>query len=184
VIAFNLGRGRTPLGAVPDSPRTSASRTPSGSPSATAGPLKGVSAADFDPQGVPPEENPQEAALAVDGNPATAWTTSRYNQNLGPGGLKTGVGLVLDLGATHRVTQVDLTTVGSPTTVRIFVLPRKPTDLTGQTAVGRATITGTSGTVSLTDPTTGRYVVVWLTSLPAVPGGFRGAIAEAVVQGE
>jgi hypothetical protein len=30
----------------------------------------------------------------------------------------------------------------------------------------------------------GRYVVIWMTSLPAVPGGFRGEIAEAVVTGD
>ena len=184
VIAFNLGRGRTPLGAVPDSPTTSGSRTPSASPTASTGPLKGVAATDFDPQGTPPEENPQDAALAVDGNPATAWSTSRYNENLGPGGLKTGVGLVLDLGAARQVTQVDLTTVGSPTSVRVFVLPRRPASLVGQVPVGEATLSGTTGTVSIKSPAAGRYVVVWLTSLPAVRGGFRGEIAEAVVEGE
>ena len=30
----------------------------------------------------------------------------------------------------------------------------------------------------------GRYVVVWLTSLPAVSGGFRGEVADVVVKGE
>jgi hypothetical protein len=184
VIAFNLGRGRTPLGAVPDQSSTTPTRTPSSTPTASAGPLKGVSAADFDPQGTPPEENPEEAPLAVDGDPGTAWTTSRYNENLGPAGLKTGVGLVLDLGAAHRVTQVDLTTIGSPTTVRIFVLPASPTSLAGRSPVGQATLSGTTGTVRLGTPTTGRYVVVWLTSLPSVPGGFRGEIAEAVVDGD
>jgi hypothetical protein len=183
VIAFNLGRGRTPLGAQPQKQSPSLSHSAaSGSPSA--GPIRGVTASDFDPQGNPPEENPQEAGLAVDGNPATAWTTSRYNENLGPGGLKTGVGLVLDLGADHEVTQVGLTTVGSPTTVRIYVLPDRPTSLAGRSPVGSTTIDGTSGTVRLTSTVRGRYVVVWLTSLPAVAGGFRGAVAEAVVDGD
>ena len=40
------------------------------------------------------------------------------------------------------------------------------------------------GTVTLDQPVTGRYVVVWLTKLPVVPGGFRGGIAGAVVRGE
>ena len=82
------------------------------------------------------------------------------------------------------MTQVDLTTVGSPTTVRIFVLPSSPTTLAGRASVGQATVSGTTGSVRLATPTTGRYVVVWLTSLPSVPGGFRGAIAEAVVDGD
>ena len=33
-------------------------------------------------------------------------------------------------------------------------------------------------TLQLPTPTTARYWVVWLTSLPAVSGGFRGGIAE------
>jgi serine/threonine kinase PknH len=184
VIAFNLGRGRTPLGAVPEEQQTTSGRSPSSSPTASAGPIRGVTATDFDPQGDPPEENPEEAPLAVDGDPSTAWTTSRYNENLGPAGLKTGVGLVLDLGASHQVTQVGLTTVGTPTGVRIFVLPEPPSSLAGKAPAGGTTVAGTSGTVRLASPATGRYVVVWLTSLPAVPDGFRGAIAEVVVDGE
>ena len=38
--------------------------------------------------------------------------------------------------------------------------------------------------MSFDKPATGRYVVVWLTELPAVPGGFRGAVAAVVVKGD
>ena len=46
--------------------------------------------------------------------------------------------------------------------------------------------TADGGSVDLTPPTpaTGQYVVVWLTHLPAVAGGYRGTIAEVVVRGE
>ena len=37
--------------------------------------------------------------------------------------------------------------------------------------------------VTLDEPATGRFVIVWLTSLPAVDGGFRGEIAEVAVRG-
>jgi Protein kinase domain len=181
VIAFNLGRGRTPLGATTDgSTPNAASNSPTGSAAA----LTGVTARDFDPQGQPPVENPGEAHFVVDGNPATGWSTLTYAQNFGKGGLKTGVGVVLDLGAAHQVSAVDLTMVGSPTAVQVFVTQQRPTVVRGLTAAGETTIDGTRGTVPLTTPTTGRYVTVWLTSLPAVPGGFRGEIAEAVVRGD
>ena len=52
------------------------------------------------------------APNAVDGDPSTAWRTMTYLQDFGPGGLKTGAGLVLDLGAEHDVGSVDLTFVG------------------------------------------------------------------------
>jgi hypothetical protein len=37
--------------------------------------------------------------------------------------------------------------------------------------------------VTLDEPVAGRYVVVWLTSLPQVDGGFRGEVAEVSVLG-
>ena len=183
VIAFNLGRGRTALGTNPSDGGTTGSASPS---SGGPGPrtLTGLSATDFDPQGSPPEENPAEAPNVVDGNPSTTWQTLRYNENFGPGGLKTGVGVVLDLGAGHDVSEVDLTTVGSPTRVQVYVAPRRPADLQGLQVAGQTTVTGTHGVVRLDPAASGRYVVVWLTSLPAVPGGFRGEIAEAVVKGD
>jgi hypothetical protein len=183
VIAFNLGRGRSPLGAVQNSPssKPTTSRT-----SAGAAPdriITGITARDFDPQGNPPSENPAEAARAVDGNPATAWSTLTYTQNFGPGGLKTGVGLVLDLGASHRVSEVDLTLIGSPTGVSIYVTKTPPTGVQGLTPSGTSTVTGARSSVTLDPAPTGRYVIVWLTSLPKVSGGFRGQVAEAVVKG-
>jgi hypothetical protein len=183
VIAFNLGRGRTVLGTTPSDPGS----THTGSPSpvgASPSVLTGVTANDFDPQGSPPEENPAEVSRVVDGNPSTAWQTLRYNENLGPGGLKTGVGVVLDLGAAHDVSEVALTTVGAPTGVQIYLASRAPSDLRGLKVAGETTIPGTHGVVRLKPAVTGRYVVIWLTSLPPVPGGFRGEIAEAVVKGD
>ena len=85
--------------------------TPTATPSSqtpispAADPIAGVTATDFDPQGTPPEENPELAPLAVDGDKTTAWRTLNYKQNFGPGGLKSGVGLILDLGARRSVTR-------------------------------------------------------------------------------
>jgi hypothetical protein len=183
VIAFNLGRGRTALGTHKN--QTSPSTTSSSSPPArTPSAITGVTATDFDPQGSPPEENPTQAHLAVDGDPTTGWQTSRYDQNFGAGGLKTGVGLVLDLHAVHDVAQVDLTTTGSPTTIQVYVTEHAPSDLQGLSPVGRITLTGTQGIVRLGPGTRGRYVVVWLTSLPQVPGGYRGQVDQVAVKGD
>ena len=82
------------------------------------------------------------------------------------------------------MSEVDLTTVGSPTSISIYVSPTNPANLDGLKVSGSTVVTGTKGTVSFDQPVTGRYVVVWLTKLPAVPGGgFQGGIAEAVVKG-
>ncbi len=102
IVAFNLGRGRSPLGSLPEAEQSQS--TPSGTTSSeAAAPLTGLTATDLDPQGDPPEENPDLAPLVVDGDPATSWRTETYLQNFGPGGLKTGAGLTLDLGGEKQV---------------------------------------------------------------------------------
>ncbi|WP_460829905.1 protein kinase domain-containing protein [Nocardioides hungaricus] len=183
VVAYNLGRGRSPLGALPgqgdDGPSTSPSATP------TAQVITGVTATDFDPQGSPPrDEYPELVPLALDGKPGTAWSTMTYTQNFGPGGLKDGVGLILDLGRSYDVGSVDLTFLGAPTGYRLFVTDAAPTGVSGLTPVAEGTAADESRTrVDLERPATGRFVTVWLTSLPQVEDGFRGQVAEVAVRG-
>lgn len=179
VVAFNLGRGRTPLGTKPDE---TPSRTPSASPTPAA-PITDLTAQDFDPQGTPQEEHPELASLAVDGNPATAWRTNTYTQNFGPGGLKTGVGLVIDLGAVHQVSSVDLTFVGAPTSASLYVTGSAPNAVSGLSPAATVAASGTHQRVTLDHPARGRYLTVWLTSLPQAPGGYRGEVAEVSVRG-
>ena len=108
LLLLLAGRGRLqprprppPLGAEPDDDASPvAARHRRATPAA---PITGLTADDFDPQGDPPEENPDLAAARRRRRPGTAWRTMTYTQNLGPGGLKTGVGLIVDLGADHDV---------------------------------------------------------------------------------
>lgn len=181
VVAFNLGRGRTPLGTVPDdhddpSPSSTAS-------SSAPTPITGITATDLDPQGDPPEENPELAPLAVDGDPGTSWRTMTYLQNFGPGGLKTGAGLVLDLGAKHTVASVDLTFVGAPTGFSLYLTDEAPESVDGLEPVATGTADEPRARVPLDDQPSGRYLTVWLTSLPTISDGFRGEVAEVTVRG-
>ena len=75
---------------------------------------------DFDPEGTDGQENTDQVPNAIDGVPATAWTTSRY-KTATFGGLKTGVGLLLDLGKPtdlHTV-QVGFTAAGAKVELRV-----------------------------------------------------------------
>jgi len=187
VFAFDLGRGLPSIGG--DDPESPESRSPSTSGSSggdpDAGPVAytGVVADDFDPQGDPPEEMPDLVTLAVDGDADTAWRTMTYSQQLGPAGLKTGVGLSLDLGVAGEVDEVDLTLVGAPTAVAVYVTETAPRGIRGLTPAATGTADGTDLALALDQPATGRYVTVWLTALPEVEGGFRGEVAEATVLG-
>jgi hypothetical protein len=187
VFAFDLGRGLPSIGGedsqTPDRRTPSTGQSTSGGADAGPAAYTDVTADDFDPQGDPPEELPDLVGFAVDGDPATGWRTMTYSQQLGPAGLKTGVGLVLDLGASGEVDEVDLTLVGAPTAVSIYVTETLPRGVRGLTAAASATADGADLAIALDQPATGRYVTVWLTGLPEVEGGFRGEIAEATVLG-
>ena len=183
VVAYNLGRGKTPLGTEPADPVDSSTPSASSSPTTEPTVLTGLSAVDLDPQGSPQEENPDQTALAVDQDQATTWPTQTYNQNFGPGGLKSGVGLVVDLGEERSVREIDLLTVGGATDVSVYLTAEAPAGveelepLTAVTAAPREDIV-------LDEPATGRYLTLWLTSLPPTDDGrFRGEIAEVVVRG-
>ncbi|MEI5673415.1 MULTISPECIES: protein kinase family protein [unclassified Nocardioides] len=182
VIAFNLGRGKTPLGAEPDDDPTT---TPSASatPSATPRPISGLRATDLDPAGNPPRENPDTVGRVVDGDPETTWRTSTYNEQFGPGGLKDGVGVVVDLGRSYDVAQVDLRLVGRPTVVSLYLTDEAPSDVEGLTPFLADQRVGTEASLAPDAPVAGRYLTVWLTALPSVEDGFRGEVAEIAVRG-
>jgi len=167
--------------------------TPDGTDPSTAptsGPaLTGVAASDFDPFGDPPNEHPEDVARAVDGKPGTVWETTTYKQDFGPGGLKPGVGLVLDLGSSRSVRSVTVTVNGDPTTIELRTAGDvRPSGtgaaaLSGLDVVARGSSAG--GTLALT-PTKAvetRYLLLWITSLPTVGGEFRASVAEVEVHG-
>jgi hypothetical protein len=172
------------LGLKPPTPGSSEEPTTTTTPSAAAPtPFADLTADDFDPQGAAPqEENPDSVPNVLDGDPATSWSTSTYEQNFGPAGLKTGVGLVIDLGTTKAVRQVLVTTAGGQTSLAAYVTSEPPTGVSGLTPVGTASGDGEL-TIDLTEPVSGQYVTVWLTLLPQVSDGFRGTITEVQVLG-
>lgn len=183
VMAYNIGRGRGPLGAV--SEQESVAPSPSASPSATPAPVTGITALDLDPEGDEPKtEHRDLVPNAVDGKPGTAWRTQTYNDQLGPEppALKSGVGLVLDLQEDYAVASVDVTLRGEPTGVSVYVTDEAPADVAGISPAVTGSL-GVEGTLALDEPVTGRYVTLWLTSLPAVADGFRAEVAEVVVHG-
>jgi hypothetical protein len=178
VAAYQLGLKPSAIDSG-DEPTTSASPTASAEPT----PFTGLVADDFDPQGAEPrEENPDSVPNVVDGDPATSWSTSSYRQNFGPSGLKTGVGLVIDLGGTKGVRRVVVTTEGGQTSLAAYVTSTAPTGVADLTPVGTASGTGALK-ISLDEAVSGRYVTVWLTLLPEVDGEFRGTVSEVQVLG-
>ena len=112
----------------------------------------------YDPEG-DDHENDDLAPLAVDGDTSTFWKTEHYH-SFG----KTGVGLVLDAGKPRPLARVLVSTdtAGASAEIEVGSNPNGPFHLV--TAVKQ--LSGTTG-FKLAARTKARYVVVWVTSLPA-----------------
>lgn len=124
-------------------------------------------------------ENDQEATRAIDRDPATAWTSEGYSTQAF-GGLKDGVGLVVDLGAVETVLSVDVVAAGAGGTyeVRSAATP----SFEGSTVIGTGA-TGAPVTVTPEAPVQTRFVVIWFTALADGGGGdWRARLNEVQVQ--
>lgn len=170
------------------------SMRPAATPAAIPGTLQIAKVDDFDPKtdGGSGAENSGQAKLAVDGDPSTAWRTERYRKLAALGGLKPGVGLVVDLGSVRLPTRVEVLLSGEPTTVelRVPTEPGKPdedapTKSANQwTRVAGAADAAGKVTLDLPEGRRTRYLLVYLTSLaPLGDGYFRSGIAEVSVVG-
>ncbi|RKE20291.1 protein kinase family protein [Streptomyces sp. TLI_171] len=171
------------------SSRTEPAPTPSASGPAPTGQkltLAGISP--FNAYGDTKDEHGVEIPNATDGNPATAWTTQRYNDQFGA--WRAGTGLLIDLGSARQVGSVEVQFLGD-TKVELKAAPAgagsaPSDDDSGFRALGPSIATGSGSKVTLkpSTPVTTRYLVLWLTGLPtADEGGFRGKVAEIQVHG-
>lgn len=144
-----------------------------------------VRAADFDPQGDDRHENPDQVPLAHDNDPNTAWRTVNYREARMSG--KDGLGIVFDLGEVRPVSRAELRLVGAPTGVELRIpatdpetVAAAPMDSAGQwRAVAQARATDPQVTLTPGQPVRTRFILVYLTELPADGSTFRGGIAEA-----
>lgn len=140
---------------------------------------------DFDPEG-DDTENGDSVANVFDGDAETSWETERYRDTPDLGGLKPGVGIVLDLGEVRSVAQVELMMTGEPTSLEILV-PASDEPGAGYadwSEVATVTDGGAEIKATLSQPVSTQYILVWLTAVPqAADGRFVGEINEVTVFG-
>jgi|ERR1022692_198192 hypothetical protein len=136
--------------------------------------LEPARATGFDPQ-TPKDsgnENTQYAPYAIDRSLRTAWQSQWY-RSAHFGGLKTGSGLIIDMGNAVKFSSV--TVIFGPVPgadVKLLVgdsNERTRANLNSMTTIAaRNDVSGTV-TFQLTGSATGRYLVIWFTTLPQQP---------------
>ncbi len=165
------------------------STNPSSSAPASAAALKPVSDSTFNIFGNDSEDS-QDAPQAIDNSLQTAWATDYYKGRANFGGLKQGTGLLLDMGKAVKLSQVEVL-FGSQccTTAEIYL---GNSSATSKTALNNFTKVAPSATVSgnhvftANSSATGRYVLIWITSLPPMQGNssqYQALIYNIVVRG-
>lgn len=143
-------------------------------------PLEQVS--DFDPGG-DEEENSEQVPLATDGaggeaDLTTAWTTARY-KSPALGGLKDGVGLLVDLGEPTQVSRVQLVLTDEGADVELRPAQSRPA-VSADAPDVVAAVNGAGDVVQLepSPATTARYWVVWFTDVPGEGEDYQVGVAD------
>ncbi|MFE4975728.1 serine/threonine protein kinase [Kitasatospora sp. NPDC056651] len=134
-------------------------------------------------------EGNDSPSKAVDGDPNTVWNTQWYADQFGPKApaLKSGTGLLIDLGTPQAVSSVSVQFVGEHTAeLRVpsagIAAGPASAKLDGFTVVGKKN--GANVEYALESPVTTRYLLLWLTALPKDGNGhFMGQVAEVKVFG-
>jgi cytoskeletal protein RodZ len=167
------------------SPTPTPSASPTPTPTHAAAPeskaLSLAYAVPYGPGGEGTGDNPQTAALAVDGSSETAWHSDWYT-SAAFGNLKPGTGLLVDLGRRETITDADLDLGGfSGATIQV----RAGTSATSAGLHEIASARDAGGTVRLNfAPTRARYVVIWFTQLPPDGNGtYQAAVSHIIVRG-
>ncbi len=152
--------------------------TPSGSPSSRVVTLMPQSASGFDPLNPSDsaDENTAQAHYVLSGT-GGGWSTQDYTTPKF-GGLKAGVGLILDMGKPVKITKVQVrfgTAPGAIVQLRVGGSDlRSATTLNSmQTVVPATIVSGGRTTFTVTHPVTGQYLLIWFTRLPRDPSSFN-----------
>jgi hypothetical protein len=152
----------------------------------TAAVLKPAGVTSFNPLSNTPgnTEDPTLANNAIEGN-GTPWATSDYFGSPAFGGLKTGTGLLIDMGKSVKLSQVTVQFGPGVTKAEIYLGNSGPSLATSSTALSEFTAVSSMAsatgkhTFQVSSNATGRYVLIWLTSLPVAQNPSASIVSQA-----
>ena len=144
--------------------------------------VKPVSATVFSPDGAP--DNPQNARLAIDGNPNTAWSTVTYMDAVPFPKFMEGMGLLLHLSEPTALSTVTIDVSSTGTQVQIRSSPTQtPAKLADTTELTPTTpLQPGHNRIAVHDRTKTSNVLVWISTLGSTQGESRMEISEITLQ--
>lgn len=144
--------------------------------------VKPVSATVFSPDGAP--DNPQNANLAIDGNPNTAWSTVTYQDAVPFPKFIEGMGLLLHLSEPTALSAVTIDVSSTGTQVQIRSSPTEaPAKLADTIELTPNTpLQPGHNRIAVHDRTKTSNVLVWISTLGSTHGESRMEISEITLQ--
>jgi hypothetical protein len=144
--------------------------------------VKPVSATVFSPNGAP--DNPQNAKLAIDGNPDTGWSTVTYKDAVPFPNFIEGMGLVLHLSEPTALSAVTIDASSTGTELQIRSSPTEtPAKLADTTELTSTTpLQPGHNRIAVHDRTKTSNVLVWITTLGTTNGESRTEISDITLQ--
>lgn len=144
--------------------------------------VKPVSATVFSPDGTP--DNPQDAKLAIDGNPNTGWSTVTYTDAVPFPKFIQGMGLMLHLAEPTALSVVTLDVPSTGTQVQIRSSPtEKPAKLADTTEIAPTTsLEPGRNRITVTSRTKTSNVLVWISTLGSTNGQSRTELSDITLQ--
>jgi hypothetical protein len=131
-------------------------------------------------------DDPGQAQYALGGTPGQFWHTSFYDGDPVFGGLKKGAGLLIDMGSQVRLSQLTVK-FGASCCAHVTIgigNNNSPSALTSFTSVATSTNAAGDTTFNISSKATGRYVLIWFTSLPPLNNGtYQAQIYDVTVRG-
>ncbi len=144
--------------------------------------IKPVSATVFSPDGTP--DNPQDAKLAIDGDPNSGWSTVTYTDAVPFPKFIQGMGLMLHLSEPTALSVVTLVVPSTGTQVQIRSSPtEKPAKLADTTEIApTATLQPGRNRIAVNNRTKTSNVLVWISTLGTTNGQSRTEISDLTLQ--
>jgi serine/threonine protein kinase len=144
--------------------------------------VKPLSATVFSPNGAP--DNPQNAKLAIDGNPDTGWSTVTYKDAVPFPNFIEGMGLLLHLSEPTALSAVTIDVSSTGTEVQIRSSPTEnPAKLADTTELTPTTpLQQGHNRIEVHDRTKTSNVLVWITTLGTTNGESRTEISDITLQ--
>jgi eukaryotic-like serine/threonine-protein kinase len=149
-------------------------------PAPSSAPMTLTGATDFDPFG--DGENPDQVALAIDGDPTTIWPTEHYDV-ADVTALKPGLGIYVEASAPLAPSGMQVSTERGGWDAEVYAAPSgPPRGLNGWGApIGSVSDAGEEVVIELAGAGENRFFLLWFTELPEsteTPGRYRAEVSE------